>query len=103
MALVLNYIVGKSLRRMLKRSASRPDHRRSRTALSITASFFGYLTLTVALVLCLRVLGVNYQAILAGAGVAGIALGFGAQTLVRICCPGSFSCLKTSSASGTTS
>lgn len=33
--------------------------------------------------MCLRVLGVDYTAILAGAGVVGLAVGFGAQTLIR--------------------
>jgi small conductance mechanosensitive channel len=36
-----------------------------------------------ALVLILHELGVNYTAILAGAGVVGLAVGFGAQTLIR--------------------
>jgi len=37
----------------------------------------------IALMLCLSELGINLGPILAGAGIAGVALGFGAQTLVR--------------------
>jgi len=44
---------------------------------------FGYFVLAVALVVILRVMGVDYKAILAGAGVVGLAVGFGAQTLIR--------------------
>jgi small conductance mechanosensitive channel len=38
---------------------------------------------TVALLMILTELGVNVAPLIAGAGVAGVALGFGAQTLVR--------------------
>ncbi len=71
------------LARRLLRGERVARSRRSRTLVTIIDSFSGYAIFAVALVLCLRVLGVDYKAILAGAGVVGLAVGFGAQTLVR--------------------
>jgi len=45
---------------------------------------------TVALLMILGTLGVNITPLLAGAGIAGLALGFGAQTLVQDCIAGFF-------------
>ncbi len=56
---------------------------RIKTILPLLQSLFGYFVLVVALILILRVMGVDYKAILAGAGVVGLAVGFGAQTLIR--------------------
>ena len=66
--------------------------RRSR-AESIGAALAGVVAVTiwiVALFSIASVLGVNLAPLLAGAGVAGVALGFGAQSLVRDCISGLF-------------
>ena len=54
-----------------------------RTFSPILESILRYAIGIAALILMLQVLHVNVTAILASAGVAGLALGFGAQTLIR--------------------
>ncbi len=79
-AAVLAYVIaGAVIRRLLRRA----HERRARTLITLANSVAGYIIAFMALVLVLRVLGVDYTAILAGAGVVGLAVGFGAQTLVR--------------------
>jgi small conductance mechanosensitive channel len=82
-AAFLAWTLTRSLVRRMLRSDRLKQARRPRTLLSLVYSLAGYVILFVALIMCLRVLGVNYSAILAGAGVVGLAVGFGAQTLVR--------------------
>lgn len=66
-----------------------PEERRERTAqraktLGATlASILSFIIYAVAIMLCLDELGISLAPILASAGVAGVALGFGAQSLVR--------------------
>lgn len=57
--------------------------RKFETLLSLTRSVITYVVVFFALILILQEIGVNATAILAGAGVVGIAIGFGAQTLIR--------------------
>jgi len=76
----LVYLLLRSVTRRLLRKA-RSGH--AATYINVVHSINGYVILFVALVLVLRVFGVNYTAILAGAGVVGLAVGFGAQTLIR--------------------
>jgi small conductance mechanosensitive channel len=49
---------------------------------------------TIALITALGELGVNLAPLIAGAGIAGIALGFGAQSLVKDCIAGLFMLLE---------
>jgi small-conductance mechanosensitive channel len=49
---------------------------------------------TVALLMVLGELGVNLAPLMAGAGIAGVALGFGAQSLVKDCLAGLFILLE---------
>ncbi len=71
------------LKRLLRTSGRLLRERHARTLLMVSRSLISYVLFFVGLVMVLRVLGVDYAAILAGAGVAGLAIGFGAQTLVR--------------------
>jgi moderate conductance mechanosensitive channel len=66
-------------RRLLKVTRAR----RAATYINVVRSIMGYVIFFFVVVLILRVFGVNYTAILAGAGVMGLAVGFGAQTLIR--------------------
>lgn len=77
------------IERLLRRIKPRPDitpeiqEKRLATlqqVLDITVKIFVYL---IAGLMILRELGLNITPILAGAGIAGVAIGFGAQTLVR--------------------
>ena len=65
--------------------ASRGDERRKRAqTLGATARrFFAILIWTAAVLMALRELDVDITPVLTGAGVIGIAVGFGAQTLVK--------------------
>lgn len=78
-ALLLYVVAAAVIRRLLRRA----HERRARTLMTLLNSIVGYVIAFLALVLVLRTLGIDYTAILAGAGVVGLAVGFGAQTLVR--------------------
>jgi small conductance mechanosensitive channel len=80
---LLNWLIGRAIRRVMRGDSRLVHERRARTLLPLARSIAGYAIFFVALVLALRALGVDYTAILAGAGVVGLAVGFGAQTLVR--------------------
>jgi len=71
------------IKRLLRKGGGLLRERHARTVLMVSRSLVRYVLFFVGLVMVLRVLGVDYAAILAGAGVAGLAIGFGAQTLVR--------------------
>lgn len=74
-------------------SSQKSDHRatpirisarRENTLKKLTANVISYVVYFVAFIMILdNVLGFNVGALLAGAGVAGLAIGFGAQNLVR--------------------
>jgi small-conductance mechanosensitive channel len=57
--------------------------KRSKTLNSLITKTLAMLTLFVALFMVLSEVGVDIGPLLAGAGVAGIAIGFGAQTLIK--------------------
>jgi len=78
-AILLNLLARAITRRALKATRTR----RASTYVSVVRSIVGYVIFFFALVLVLRVFGVNYSAILAGAGVVGLAVGFGAQAMIR--------------------
>ncbi len=56
---------------------------RMKTLLPLARKFFVVVLVVMTVMLLLSALGVNIGPLLAGAGVVGIAIGFGAQTLVR--------------------
>lgn len=57
--------------------------RRKQTLAPLLKSTAKYLTFFITVVLILKQLGVNTASIIAGVGVIGLAIGFGAQTLVK--------------------
>jgi len=59
------------------------SEQRTHALSSVLASAIGVVIWLIAALLVLTELGVNIAPLLAGAGVAGIALGFGAQSLVK--------------------
>ena len=56
---------------------------RSRTVTSMLAGMLKYLAVIIAVVWGLSILGVNTTAVLAGIGILGLVLGFGAQSLIE--------------------
>lgn len=70
-----------------------PDPRRSSRATSISIVLTSTIVVVIWVIAALTILGIvgiDLGPLLAGAGIAGIALGFGAQTLVRDCIAGLF-------------
>ena len=76
---------------------------RLRTLLPLARSVTLLVILTVATLAVLAELGVNIAPLLAGAGVVGLAVGFGAQTLVKDVITGASFCSRTRSRSAITS
>ena len=67
---------------------------RARSLGAVIAGVVGVVIWTVALFAIADVIGIDLAPLLAGAGVAGVALGFGAQSLVRDCIAGLFMLLE---------
>ena len=70
---------------------------------SVLRSFASIVVLGIAVVLVLGELGFNLAPMLASAGIVGVALGFGAQNLVKDFIAGISCCSRTSTASATSS
>lgn len=64
------------------RQVKLPD-KRAKTLTSISRSIVKYVVYFIALIMVLKEAGFDPMPILAGAGVIGLAVGFGAQTLIR--------------------
>ena len=74
-----------------------PDPRRDGRITSISAvvgSTTSVIIWSIALVMVLAELGINVAPMIAGLGIAGVALGFGAQSLVKDCIAGLFMLLE---------
>jgi moderate conductance mechanosensitive channel len=67
---------------------------RANTLKSLTANVFSYLLIFIVTVTVLQIFGIQATAILAGAGVVGLAIGFGAQGLVSDVVTGFFLLLE---------
>ena len=81
-------LLGKGRGIMLKRLVDKPQdtseqEKRVGTLMSILSSFIRVIILVMIVMLILRNLGIDIAPLLAGAGIAGLAVGFGAQELVR--------------------
>ena len=87
LALLLIGLVGRLLRRWTNRVEELPaiDPRRQRalTVSNLIISTTRYVVWTFAGIMVLAEIGLDIGPLLAGAGVAGLAIGFGAQTLVK--------------------
>ncbi len=67
---------------------------RTKTLESLTKNAFGYVFIFILIVTILEMLQINVSAILAGAGIVGLAVGFGAQGLVSDVVTGFFILLE---------
>ncbi len=63
---------------------------RARSISTVVASSVSVLVWVIAVILVIGQLGIDLAPLIAGAGIAGIALGFGAQSLVKDCLTGLF-------------
>ena len=78
----------------IERSATRRARKRARTISRILRQAEAVLVWSVTIMLVLGELGVDLKPILAGAGILGLAVGFGAQTLVKDVITGFFILLE---------
>ncbi len=84
--LVVWLIILKAGKAIISKAARRRGeihHKRSETFRSVMSSIFSYIMFFVLAVVVLRLFGVDVTSILAAAGVVGIGIAFGAQTLVK--------------------
>ncbi|WP_051348407.1 mechanosensitive ion channel family protein [Peribacillus kribbensis] len=85
-------IIHKSFRTL--QSGKKVSAARVRTLESLTQNVAGYVFIFILIVTILQVLGIKATAVLAGAGVVGLAVGFGAQGLVSDVVTGFFLLLE---------
>ena len=85
----LVYAIAFMVARLVER-ALKAKSRRGATLATIVRSVISLSGLVAGLVMGLSQLGINVATVLAGAGVIGLAIGFGAQTLVKDCISGFF-------------
>ena len=76
-------LISSLLHKLVKRERGLLLNGKRRTIIPLIRNVLMYVIGFVALIMVLHQLGINYTAILAGAGVVGLAIGFGAQTLIR--------------------
>ena len=86
-ALLLSEIVNEMVERLLQRGQPRwrdaAHSARMRTLLPLLRNAFRVLLIVMVTLIVLSELGINIAPLLASAGVVGLAVGFGAQTLVK--------------------
>ncbi len=86
-AFLINGFGKKFIERAIRRTIEKANHKAdSKRANTLTRIFSGALSILVwlmAIMMVLPELGINVGPILAGAGILGVALGFGAQWMVR--------------------
>ena len=86
---VLHHTLKKYVKHMMggKRGASEEliirQEQRAKTVASLLSSIGGFIVWSIAFIMVLSEIGLNLAPLIAGAGIAGAALGFGAQQLVR--------------------
>lgn len=88
---------------MIERKLAGIDHggrSRARTVLPLLRSTVLVILITVAILMVMAQIGLNIAPLLAGAGIAGIAIGFGAQALVKDVITGFFMLLEDTFAVG---
>jgi small conductance mechanosensitive channel len=98
-ALVVNLLASRALRRLGARAQAVEElrvveGRRAVTVVGLARSVVRWTLFLIAVVMILREVGINPTPILAGAGIVGLAVGFGSQTLVRDIVSGFFIILE---------
>jgi small conductance mechanosensitive channel len=82
-ARALRRVVGAAQRRSPLRVASPRADQRADTVGDVVSNLVRSVILALAFLMALGQLGLNLAPLIAGAGIAGVAIGFGAQSLVR--------------------
>ena len=81
LAICVVWIIYTVIKAILKLSAAKSEH--AATAATLLAGIIRYLAVIIAFIWGLHILGVNATAVLAGAGIIGLIIGFGAQSLIE--------------------
>ncbi len=97
--LIISYAAWEFINRMLSKQMNRMDmgqtrDRRLQTILPLFRSALLVVICVITILIVLSELGINIAPLLAGAGIAGLAIGFGAQTLVKDLLTGFFVLLE---------
>ncbi|MDU0481530.1 mechanosensitive ion channel family protein [Staphylococcus chromogenes] len=79
---ILNKIIAQFFK-VNNKSKKTPRAKRSKTLITLVQNVVGYLIWFITGTSILSKFGISVESILAGAGVVGLAIGFGAQTLVK--------------------
>jgi moderate conductance mechanosensitive channel len=79
----LRRVIGAAQRRSPLRATSPRAEQRADTVADVIGNLVRMAILAVALLMALGQLGLNLAPLIAGAGIAGVAIGFGAQSLVK--------------------
>jgi moderate conductance mechanosensitive channel len=82
-ARIIIRLLTRFIHRFLKMRAVKLDERRRNTLTSLSENAIRYTIYTVYVLMILPKLGLHIEALLAGAGIAGVAIGFGAQSLIK--------------------
>ena len=82
----MNSILAKFIRKVIPRgsfSTKNEEEKRENTLIKISQNFFGILVWVLAIGLILSEFGVPVAPLITGAGILGVAVGFGSQSLVK--------------------
>jgi len=85
-AIIFVTIGKRVIRRLLSlkiKSRLRPSQRREKTLMKLLENMLAYVVYFAAIIAVLSAIGIEVTGLLAGAGVLGLAVGFGAQSLVK--------------------
>jgi small-conductance mechanosensitive channel len=84
-AFVVRFLLVRASNRVIRQAFGASDRRdqRSSTISTVLNTMVSVIIWGTAILMSLTVVGVNIAPLLASAGIAGVALGFGAQTLVK--------------------
>jgi small conductance mechanosensitive channel len=89
-AWIINKIVGMSIERLIRKmvkpdfyATSEAEKKREDTLIRVFSGAFSVILYLMVIMMVLSELGINIGPLIAGAGVAGLAFGFGAQYLIR--------------------
>ncbi|RFU66970.1 mechanosensitive ion channel family protein [Bacillus sp. V59.32b] len=77
-----------------EKSPLRVSERREATILRLSQNVLTYVIYFISFIMILEIMGIEVKALLAGAGIVGLAVGFGAQSLVKDVITGFFIILE---------
>ena len=79
---ILNALIDRTIAKRVK-TMSIKEERKIKTLMAVFRNILKYILYFIAIVIILDIFGVNTSSILATAGIGGLAISFGAQSLVK--------------------